>query len=61
MPTHAGGVAVIIPTLNESESIAAVVASLPRPVVDRVIVADGGSTDDTIAQARRAGAETQMQ
>ena len=58
MPRQAGGVAVVIPTLNESESIAAVVAGLPRQVVDRVIVADGGSTDDTIAQARRAGAET---
>ncbi len=58
MPPQAGGVAVVIPTLNESESIAAVVAGLPRHVVDRVIVADGGSTDDTIAQARRAGAET---
>jgi len=58
MPRAAGGVAVIIPTLNEAESIAAVVAGLPRHVVDRVIVADGGSSDDTIAQARRAGAET---
>ena len=58
MPPHAGGIAVVIPTLNESELIAAVVAGLPRHVVDRVIVADGGSTDDTIAQARRAGAET---
>jgi len=58
MPSHAGGVAVIIPTLNEAESIAAVVAGLPRRVVDRVIVADGGSSDDTIAQARHAGAET---
>ena len=58
MPRAAGGVAVIIPTLNEAESIAAVVAGLPRHVVDRVIVADGGSSDDTIAQARRARAET---
>ena len=30
MPPQAGGVAVVIPTLNESESIAAVVAGLPR-------------------------------
>ena len=30
MPREAGGVAVVIPTLNESESIAAVVAGLPR-------------------------------
>jgi glycosyltransferase involved in cell wall biosynthesis len=58
MPRQAGGVAVVIPTLNEGESIAAVVAGLPRHIVDRVIVSDGGSTDDTIEQARRADAET---
>jgi glycosyltransferase involved in cell wall biosynthesis len=34
-----------------------VVGSLPRDVVDRVIVVDGGSVDDTPDQARRAGAE----
>ncbi len=55
--SRATRVAVIIPTLNEAESIGPVVASLPRDVVDRVIVADGGSTDGTAEQARRAGAE----
>jgi len=57
MPPRADRVAVIIPTFNEAESIAAVVAELPRDVVDRVIVADGGSTDGTRQRARRAGAE----
>jgi len=57
MPPRADPVAVIIPTFNEAESIAAVVAELPRDVVDRVIVADGGSTDGTRERARRAGAE----
>jgi glycosyltransferase involved in cell wall biosynthesis len=57
MPPRADPVAVIIPTFNEAESIAAVVAELPREVVDRVIVADGGSTDGTPERARRAGAE----
>jgi glycosyltransferase involved in cell wall biosynthesis len=52
-----GGVAVVIPTLNEAESIGAVVNSIPRDVVSRIIVADGGSSDDTAAQARKAGAE----
>jgi glycosyltransferase involved in cell wall biosynthesis len=52
-----GSVAVIIPTFNEAESIAAVVTELPRAVVDRVIVADGGSRDGTPDEARRAGAE----
>jgi glycosyltransferase involved in cell wall biosynthesis len=50
-------VAVIIPTFNEAESIAAVVAEIPRTVVDRVIVADGGSGDGTPERAREAGAE----
>jgi glycosyltransferase involved in cell wall biosynthesis len=53
----ANGVAVVIPTFNEAQSIAAVVASLPRDVVDTVIVADGGSTDGTPDAARGAGAE----
>ena len=47
MPPAAGSVAVVIPTFNEVESIATVVAELPRSIVDRVIVADGGSTDGT--------------
>jgi len=50
-------VALIIPTLNEAASIGAVVRSIPRDVVGRVIVADGGSSDDTAACARRSGAE----
>ena len=51
-------VAVVIPTFNEAESIAAVVAELPRDVVNRIIVADGGSDDGTMERARAAGAET---
>jgi len=51
-------VAVVIPTFNEAESIAAVVAELPRDVVNRIIVADGGSGDGTMERARAAGAET---
>jgi len=57
MPPRAGGVAVVIPTFNEAQSIAAVVAELPRTIVDRIIVADGGSSDGTPARARNAGAE----
>jgi glycosyltransferase involved in cell wall biosynthesis len=57
MPPRAAGVAVVIPTFNEAQSIAAVVAELPRDLVDRVIVADGGSTDGTRERAGNAGAE----
>ena len=49
--------AVVIPTLNEEESIAGVVSVLPRQWIDRIIVADGGSRDATAERARGAGAE----
>ena len=52
-----GAVAVVIPTLDEEQSIADVVRSIARPIVSRVIVADGGSRDATVARAQAAGAE----
>jgi len=57
MPPYTGGVTVVIPTFNEAESIGVVVAELPRAIVGRVIVADGGSNDGTPERARGAGAE----
>jgi glycosyltransferase involved in cell wall biosynthesis len=52
----ANRVAAVIPTLNEAATIAGTIASLPRSVVDEVIVADSSSRDDTAAIARAAGA-----
>ncbi len=50
-----------IPALNERETIAAVVAAVPRsiPGVSRVevLIVDDGSGDDTVAVALRAGAD----
>jgi glycosyltransferase involved in cell wall biosynthesis len=51
------GTAVVIPTLNEEASIGGVIRALPRDWASRVIVADGGSTDATVARARDAGAD----
>lgn len=56
-PSAAGRIAVVIPTLNEEESIGAVLCSIPRAAVHRIIVADGGSVDRTSQEVRRAGAE----
>src|SRR5436305_14340850 len=50
-------VVVVIPTLDEEQSIAEVVRSIPRAIVSRVIVADGGSSDATMARAKAAGAD----
>jgi glycosyltransferase involved in cell wall biosynthesis len=56
-PREGEKVTVVIPTLNEAESIGGVIAALRRHLVDQIIVADGGSTDGTLQIARRAGAE----
>jgi glycosyltransferase involved in cell wall biosynthesis len=55
--TAADRIVVVIPTLDEEQSIADVVRHIPRPLVARVIVADGGSRDGTVARAVAAGAQ----
>jgi glycosyltransferase involved in cell wall biosynthesis len=49
-------VAVVIPTLDEAQSIAAVVTEIPRDLAQEIIVVDGGSGDGTPALAAAAGA-----
>ncbi|MES1940923.1 glycosyl transferase family protein [Salinisphaera sp. T5B8] len=50
---------VIVPAIDEATAITSLLADLAaqRDVVLQVIVADGGSSDDTVAVARAAGAE----
>jgi glycosyltransferase involved in cell wall biosynthesis len=49
-------VAVIIPALNEEQSLGPVLASLPAGLYSQVVVVDNGSTDRTAEIARAAGA-----
>ncbi len=49
-------VAVVIPALNEAQSIAGVATEIPRDLVREVIIVDGGSHDGTPATAAAAGA-----
>ena len=49
-------VSVIIPALNEEETIADVVRNVPHEIVSEIIVVDNGSDDRTAERARAAGA-----
>ena len=49
-------IGVIIPALNEEESLPYVLPELPWSILDRVIVVDNGSTDRTAAVAAAGGA-----
>ncbi len=49
-------VSLIIPALNEEKSIASVLQAIPKHLVGEIIVADNGSTDQTVEIARQGGA-----
>ena len=49
-------VVLVIPTLNEAESIGPLIASVPAHAVQQIIVSDGGSSDGTQEVAARSGA-----
>jgi len=49
-------VCLVIPALNEADVIGDVVRSVPRTVVNQIIVVDNGSTDATAQAANEAGA-----
>jgi dolichol-phosphate mannosyltransferase len=55
-----GDVCVLVPTLDEGETVGDVVAAFRERGYD-VLVVDGGSTDDTRAVAREAGARVVRQ
>ncbi len=50
-------VSVVIPALNEEESIPEVLAEIPTNLVSEVLVVDGGSEDNTVRIAREHGAK----
>ena len=57
---HDKHVTVIIPVLNEQESIEKVISEIPN-FVDQIVVVDNGSVDETINRAQKAGARVVTQ
>ena len=47
----------IVPVFNEEAKIGKVVSRMPREIVDKVLVVDDGSTDDSAKIARSCGAQ----
>ena len=47
---------VIIPAINEQDSIGKVIESIPKDITEEIIVIDNGSTDRTIETASASGA-----
>ncbi|GAX61397.1 Glycosyltransferase [Candidatus Scalindua japonica] len=53
---HYQKISVIIPALNEEESIGMVLNDIPGEIVEDIIVVDNGSNDNTVAVAKNLGA-----
>ena len=49
-------IAVVIPALNEEDALPRVLADIPRPLVEEIVVVDNGSADRTAMLARVYGA-----
>jgi glycosyltransferase involved in cell wall biosynthesis len=58
---HNPKISVIIPALNEEESIGQVLNDIPGEIVEEVIVVDNGSSDNTVTVAQSLGASVVLE
>ncbi|MDH5603352.1 MAG: glycosyltransferase family 2 protein [Cyclobacteriaceae bacterium] len=54
--TKEGTIKVIIPALNEEQSIGKVIRDIPKNLAAEIVVVDNGSTDNTVQEAESHGA-----
>jgi len=58
---HNSKISVIIPALNEEESIGLVLNDIPGETVEEIIVVDNGSKDNTVTVAKKLGASVVLE
>ncbi len=58
---HNPKISVIIPALNEEEPIGMVLNDIPKDIVEKIIVVDNGSHDNTAAVAKNLGASVMLE
>jgi glycosyltransferase involved in cell wall biosynthesis len=58
---HNPKISLIIPALNEEESIGQVLNDIPGEIVEEVIVVDNGSSDNTVTVAQSLGASVVLE
>ena len=58
---HNSKISVIIPALNEEESIGLVLNDIPSETVEEIIVVDNGSKDNTVTVAKNLGASVVLE
>ncbi len=58
MPVNKKNIFVLIPALNEEQSIGAVIDDIPKHIITEIIVINNGSTDNTVETAQSHGATT---
>ena len=58
---HNPKISIIIPALNEEESIGQVLNDIPGEIVEEVIVVDNGSSDNTVTVSKGLGANVKLE
>lgn len=58
---HSPNISIIIPAINEEESIGLVLNDIPKDIVKEIIVVDNGSYDNTVAVAKNLGARVMLE
>ncbi len=61
MDAYTRGLVAILPALNEEEALPLVISGLQSAGVKKIVVIDGGSTDSTVAIAKKLGASVIVQ